>query len=123
MNLIDMGVTPKQHHECLASSDCDCGEEEKKPHYPTLNLDSENLPDIEKYNVGDTIMITFKAKIIGKNTESYYGDGTHIEMKLLKGACKGAGIMQEKDDDEDATIASKKDVMEDIMEQDNQEDD
>ena len=122
MNMTDLGVMPKKHQLEASVPDCDC-EDDKKPHYPSMGLSAENLPDIEKYNVGDVVVLTFKAKVTSKDIESWHGDNTHMEFKLLKGACKGAGIMQEKDDEEDATIASKKDVMEDIMDQDNQEDD
>ena len=122
MNMTDLGVMPEKHNEARAISDCDC-EDDKKPHYPSMGLSAENLPDIEKYNVGDIVMLSFKAKVTSKDIESWHGDNTHMEFKLLQGACKGAGIMQEKEDPEDATIASKKDVMDDIMDQSDQEDD
>lgn len=113
---------PKKHDMNHAIADCDC-EDDKKPHYPSVGLSAENLSDIEKYNVGDVVMLTFKAKVTSKDIESWHGDNTHMEFKLLKGAVKGAGIMQEKEDSEDDKIASKKDVMEDIMDQGDQEDD
>lgn len=120
MNFIDMGVMPKKDKNNNFIPD---EIEDTKPHYPSVHLNTEELPDIEKLNVGDIVMLSFKAKVISKDIESWHGDNTHMEFKLLKGALKGAGIMQEKNDNEDVIIANKKDVMEDIMDQDDQEDD
>lgn len=113
--MTDLGVIPKQHHNCeMAATPCSCSEDQKKPHYPRLDLDSENLPEIEQYDVGQTVMLTFQAKVIGKNTDSFWGDGTHVEFKLLQGSCKGTGPdMKQKTGS--APIKKSSDFMHTIM--------
>lgn len=112
MKMTDLGVMPKHDMHPHAMSECDCGEEEKKPRYPDLHLCSDNMPEIEETDVGDIVTLTFQAKVTGKNTDSYYGDGTHMEFKLLKGGIAPSSTPEDADSedysDEDSEIEDMK---------------
>lgn len=118
MKMQNLGVMPKKHGDCMAHSvpSCGCGEDEKKPHYPNLRLSSESLPEIEGYDVGDVVTLTFKAKVTGKHKGGFYtdGDSTELELDLLSGGCAPSSTPEEAETedytDEDSEIEDMKKV-------------
>lgn len=116
MKMTNLGIMPKHHNCSHAMPECNCDESEKKPRYPELHLSSEALPEIESYDVGDIVTLTFKAKVTGKNTDSYWGDGTHVDLKLMTGGCAPSSSPEDAEPEErdelDEDIEDMKNVKE-----------
>lgn len=98
MKMTDMGTMPKHTSDCEAKP-CDIPD---KPNYPRLDINTDQLPALEGYDVGDVVMLQIKAKVVGKNTDSYWSDNdaTRIELKLLSGGCADASEDAESEEDE-----------------------
>jgi len=105
MKLVDMGVMPKKRDEDYDEVKASRPEKENKPHYPNLNISSNQLPGIEMFDVGDIVTITIQGKVTSKSEgRDWYMDNdddstcTHMELELKKGGIDGQEKMNDIED-------------------------
>lgn len=97
-----------------------------KIYYPNLCLNSKDLPGIEDLDVGQTIMMTFKAKVTSKSVRDteQSGANAHLDFDLLQGAIKVMKVepkkKNEKEADEEELPSKRGDFMDDMMDEEDE---
>lgn len=62
---------------------------EKSKYYPTLYLDTEQLPGLDDYDVGDDVMLVLHARVKRKNeSDGPEGKRCSVDLELRKGTCE-----------------------------------
>lgn len=88
--------------------------------YPSLCLNSKDLPGIQDLDVGDTVLFTFRAKVTMKSMRADgNGENAHLDFDMLKGGFEPVDAEKEKSNNKEADVTDmpteKKDFMNDLM--------
>jgi hypothetical protein len=92
MDLTDVKL-PKLTQKELETKDqpCDCDSKDKWPYGLRLNFENEQfkqIPSLDKYEVGDKVIIIAEAKVISKRkSENQDNVSNGLEMQIEKIAC------------------------------------
>lgn len=95
-----MNVTMHDMAEKMSEVTAPSGGNEKKKYYPSQRLSSEQIPEIENYDVGDEIVLHISGKVVSKREEEkngkiicHYEVETHKAGVAMTGEAKKRGEM------------------------------
>jgi hypothetical protein len=107
--LRDIGVSEKDREPAIISP----GTQEKyKKRYPTVSFETLTVPELADYDVGETVVMTIKAKVTNKGESYSFKDNLNIVLEI-----KEVAIENEKEERKEANrLGIDKEIYDKVME-------
>lgn len=120
MQKLGMSVKEMKAYEEYPGSVC-CESDDKNEDriiYPCLYLNDNEMPALQGLQVGDMVLLTFKARVKGLNThEGRKGMKGNYDLELRQGSVKEMPATNSQSASQDDLPSKPKDVMDDLMEE------